>query len=161
MLDVCGRVVFPICFAHQMLPKTHNSRPGQQDIKDGCWLDLGGGRRCLWNPRRIVDEELIPEVFRKLMKQLLWGIRLYCFDSTTGQFSALKIGDSKLCRSFSLLDPFQSQNFAEDKSIKIVQTFISVGTVSVWNGYSLVLIDKGWLSFCQWGWSIKKDNFQL
>lgn len=42
MLDVCGRVVFPICFAHQMLPKTHNSRPGQQDIKDGCWLDLGG-----------------------------------------------------------------------------------------------------------------------
>ena len=77
-----------------------------------------------------MDEERLPEVFRKLMS---WGIRLYCFDSTTGQFSALKIGDSKLHHSFS----------AEDKSIKIVQTFISVGTVSVWNGYSLVLVDKG------------------
>lgn len=77
-----------------------------------------------------MGEERVPEVFRKRMKQLLWGIRLYCFDSTTGQFSDLKIGDPKLRHSFSLLDPFQSQNFAEDKSTKIVQIFFSVGTVS-------------------------------
>lgn len=55
----------------------------------------------------------------------------------------------------TLSSPKISLKTNQPKSFK---SFFLLVQCQVWNGYSLVLIDKGWLSFCQWGWSIKKKS---